>query len=176
MTNWTRHDTRALIEAAADAPCDLRGAVRIIRRHYAEDGLVERMARFEAFVEHTNRVPLVWGVSDCSLQIADWALANWYADAAAHLRGAYDDEAGCRALLASAGGLAQVVDDCARSIGLVSIQEPEFGAIGVVGSATRPDRQWAAIWSGARWMVKWGDGSAARWTPFVAPCLTMWRV
>lgn len=176
MENWTRHNTRALIEAAGEVPCDLRGAVRVIRRHYAEDGLVERMERLETFAARTNRLPLIWGQSDCSLLIADWAAANGHADAAADLRGAYATESECRTLLASRGGLVAVVSECARSIGLASIHEPEFGAIGVVGSASRPDRQWAAIWGGARWMVKWGDETGARWTPFVAPCLGMWRV
>lgn len=174
--NWTRHDTRALIEAAEDKPCISPGAVRVIRRHYAEPGLVERMARFEDFCDRTNALPLIWGQADCSLLIADWAIENGHADPAGHLRGAYDTEAGCRALLGARGGLLSVVGDCAARIGLHALHEPEFGAVAVIGSARNQDRQWAAIWNGRRWLVKWGDEASARWAPFAASPLGMWAV
>lgn len=174
--NWTRQDTRVLIEKAADRPCISRGAVRVIHRHYAEPGLVERMARLEDFCERTNRLPLVWGLSDCSLLIADWALENGHDDAAAELRGAYDTEPGCRALLAARGGLLAVVGGCAAGLALTPLHEPEFGAIAVIGSLANPDRQWSAIWNGARWLVKWGNETAAPWTPFAAKSLRIWRV
>lgn len=174
--NWTRADTRALIEAAADRPCMSRGVVKVIRRHYAELGLVESMARLEDFCERTNATPLIWGQADCSLLVADWAIENGHVDSAVGLRGAYDSEPSCRALLAARGGLLAVMGACAASIGLTPLREPEFGAVAVIGSERNPDRQWGAIWNGARWLVKWGDEASARWTPFAACPLGIWRV
>ncbi|MGV8954616.1 MAG: DUF6950 family protein [Cypionkella sp.] len=174
--NWTRHDTRSLIEAAADVPCVSIGMVKTIRRHHGEDGLVERMARFEAFMLATNATPHIWGASDCSLMIADWALANGYPDAAAHLRGRYATKAECAALLTAQGGLGAVVGHCAQSIGLKSLHEPEFGCVAVIGAEARPDRQWSAIWDGHRWMVRWLSKSGPTWAAFAAPAIVMWRI
>lgn len=177
MANWTRHDTRALIEAAEERPVISIGAVKTIRRHHGEDGLVERMARFEAFIDETNLTPHVWGVSDCSLMVADWALANGHPDPAADLRGTYATEAECRALLAARGGLAAVVEDCARRAGVEPVYEPEFGCVAVIGAPSRPERQWCAIWNGHNWMVRWlaTDGRPL-WAPFSARPLGMWRI
>lgn len=176
MGNWTRHDTRALIEAAEDRPVIAPWAVKTIRRHHHEPGLVERMARLETFVLDTDRTPHVWGERDCSLIMADWAMANGYADSAADLRGTYATEDECRAVLAARGGLVAVVGACADSIGLTPLHEPEFGCIAVIGSPHNPDRQWSAIWQGFSWLVRWGDGQGARWVPFKAKSLAMWRL
>lgn len=175
--NWTRHDTRALIEAAADRPCVSVGMVKAIRRHHGEDGLVERMARFERFVGETDATPHVWGVSDCSLMVADWCVANGYPDPAAELRGTYATEAECRAILEARGGLSNVVAACASLAGLAAIHEPEFGCVAVIGSPSRQSRQWSAIWNGHKWMVRWlsADGRPM-WAPFIAKPLGMWRV
>lgn len=172
--NWTRHDTRALIEAAEDRPAMSAWAVRTIRRHHQEPGLVERMARLERFVLTCS--PHVWGQSDCTLAVADWVALNGHPDPGAEWRGTYDSEATCRALLARRGGLVSLIGACASEIGLKPIHEPEFGCIAVVGSPHNPARQWAAIWQGFRWMVKWGDESRAQWMPFLARPLAMWRV
>src|SRR5690606_36183567 len=113
----------------------------------------ERIARLEDFALTCS--PHIWGQSDCSLVIADWAMANGYADSAAHLRGTYETEDECRALLAARGGLIPTVGQCASLLGLKPLHEPEFGCIAVVGSERNPDRQWAAIWQGFKWLVKW---------------------
>ncbi len=152
------------------------GVVKTIRRHHGEDDLVERMARFENFMLATNATPHIWGASDCSLLIADWAMANGYADPAAHLRGQYSTEAECRGLLASLGGLGAVVGACAASIGLTPLYEPEFGCVAVIGAAARPDRQWSAIWDGHHWMVRWLSKDDPTWAAFAAPAIGMWRI
>lgn len=171
---------RSLWREAEDRPIASRGAVLVLRRHYAEPGLVGRMARLEDFCDRTNGLPHVWGQSDCSLLIADWAIENGYPDSAAPLRGAYDSEETCRALLAAEGGLVAVVGDCADRIGLTPLHEPEFGSVAVIGSATNPDRQWSAIWNGARWLVRWvslrNGHEVPSWSPFVAKPLGIWRV
>lgn len=174
--NWTRHDTRALIEAADDVPRITPGAVRVIRRHYAEDGLIERMARFERFINATNGLPSVWGETDCSLRIADWVAENGHPDPGAEWRGTYDSESTCRTLLERRGGLVGHIAACAAEIGLKPIHEPEFGSIAVVGALSNPHRQWSAIWGGRRWMVLWGNEVSARWMPFAAKPLGIWAV
>lgn len=174
--NWSRHETRTLIEAAKDRPCVSIGAVKTIRRHHGEDGLIERMARLERFAD-ASTVPFVWGQSDCALLIADWVLANGYADPAAHLRGTYDNEDACAAILEADGGLSTVVGACAHAAGLRPILEPAFGCVAVIGSKHNRNRQWAAIWQGHRWMVRWiaNDGRPT-WALFAAKPLNMWAV
>lgn len=174
--NWTRHDTRSLIEAAEEQPSISIGTVKTIRRHRGEAGLVERMARFERFTDQ-NTVPFVWGQSDCALLIADWVVANGYPDPAAHLRGTYDTEEACAALLAAAGGLSAVVAACAAAADLKPILEPAFGCVAVIGSERNQARQWAAIWQGHHWMVRWlsNDGRVT-WALFSAKPIMMWAV
>jgi hypothetical protein len=151
----------------------------VLRRHFAEPGVVERMARLDAFCARTSTFPHVWGSADCTLLIADWLVENGHPDPAAEWRGAYDSEASCRALLAGRGGLIGHVAACAAQIGLTPLHEPEFGCIAVIGSAVNPDRQWSAIWNGARWLVRWvsvRDGDEVpSWSPFAAKPLGMWR-
>lgn len=174
--NWTRHDTRALIEAAEDRPVMSRAVVRIIRRHHGEERLVERMALLEDFIRHTHARPFEWGASDCSLMVADWCVANGHEDPAAAWRGSYATEAECRALIAWRGDLVAVVAGCATVAGLKPISEPEFGCVAVVGSQSVLARQWSAIWNGRRWAVRWLSPSGPMWSPFAAKPLGMWRV
>lgn len=174
MGNWTRQDTRALIEEAQERPIMAKWVVQAIRRHHSEADLVEKMSRLEDFT--LTATPHVWGQSDCSLVIADWAMLNGYPDAATDLRGTYANEAECMAALAARGGLVATVAACASSIRLAPLHEPEFGCIAVIGSHHNQDRQWAAIWSGFRWLVKWGDETGSRWVPFAAPALALWRI
>src|SRR5690606_40483460 len=105
MGNWTRHATRALIEAAGDRPIIAPWVVKTIRRHHHEPGLVMRMARLETFVLDTDRTPHVWGERDCSLVMADWAMANGYPDSATDLRDTYSTDDEYRTVLAARAGL-----------------------------------------------------------------------
>lgn len=172
--NWTRHDTRRLIEGAEERPAMSPWVVRTIRRHHGEPGLVERMARLEQFAMTCS--PHVWGQSDCSLVIADWVALNGHPDPGANWRGTYDSEESCRALLEARGGLLAHIGACAAEVGLTPLHEPELGCIAVIGSPHNEARQWAAIWQGFRWLVKWGDENRAGWMPFMAKPLAMWRV
>ena len=176
MNNSWQH-IRALWRAAGDRPRPSRDVVRVLRRHFAEPGIVDRMARFERFMAEAGRERFAWGVSDCSLVLADWAIANGYPDGAAALRGVYSTDAECRALVEGSGGLAVVVGTCAANIGLTPIHEPEFGAVAVIGPPHRPERQWGAIWNGQRWMVRWLslDGRPT-WAAMQAPSISIWRV
>lgn len=173
-------EIRTLWRAAEERPVASRAVLRIMRRHFHEPNIVDRMAAFDDFVRQTSMQGqcdgFQWGVSDCTLRIADWCLFNGHEDPAAAWRGQYDDEASCRALIAERGDLTDVVDGCAISVGLKRIHEPEFGCIAVVGSKSVPDRQWGAIWNGARWTVWLGNAESVQWQPLMARALTMWRV
>lgn len=175
MSNSWQH-IRSLWRAAKDRPQASRDVVRTLQRHFAEDGVVERMALFVDFMGATASEPHVWGVSDCTLLVADWVEANDYPDPAAGWRGAYASETECRDLLDARGGLVGHVRACAESVGLHEIVEPQFGCIGVIGSQSRWDRQWSAIWNGHFWMVRWLGYDGPTWAPFTAPTLGMWRV
>lgn len=176
MGNWTRHDTRALIEAAGERPFMSKWAVASIRRHHHEPDLVERIARLEDFVTETERTPFVWGRSDCTLMVADWAVRNGLPDSVADLRSTYASEDEARALIADNGGLVSLFGERAEAAGAVPVREPEFGCIAVIGSPHNPDRQWSAIWQGFHWIVRWGNAERAQWVPFTAKYLAMWRV
>lgn len=175
MTNsW--QEARRLWQAAEDRPVASRGAVMVLRRHGTEADIVGRMARFERFCVRTQGLPLIWGQTDCSLLLADWALDNGHVDPAAAWRGVYASEAQCRDLIAEKGDLVDVVRGCAQVAGLKRLAEPEFGAVAVIGSKSNPQRQWGAIWNGRRWLVKWGDERRAGWEPMAALALGIWRI
>ena len=169
---------RSLWRSAEERPRATRSALRVLRRHFHEEGIVERMAAFEDFIVQSSRssVGFQWGISDCSLMVADWCMANGHDDPAAALRGTYHDEQQCRSLIDASGDLVDVVSACAASARLKRINEPQFGCVAVVGSACRPDRQWAAIWNGARWAVWTVNGNRSEWQPMMAKALCMWRV
>ena len=176
MTSNTWQHIRGLWRAAEERPVASRDTVRCLRRHHHEDGIIERMAQFNDFIRLTGSRPFVWGQSDCSLMVADWCVENGHDDPAAAWRGSYATEEGCRALIAKKGDLAAVVAGCAAVAGLKPLREPEFGCVAVIGSPLNTDRQWAAIWSGARWAVWWGNADGARWVSMTAKALGMWRV
>lgn len=169
-------EIRRLWRAAEERPAVHRGVVAVLRKHFHEPDIVGRMAALEDFIRQTCRRQFRWGVSDCSLMVADWCVWVGRDDPAAALRSTYSDEASCRALVAARGDLAAVMTACAVSIGLTQVREPEFGCVAVIGSPKRPERQWAAIWNGARWLVWWGNETKSQWAPFAGKPLVMWRV
>lgn len=176
MMQQSWQEIRSLWRAAEERPRASRGAITVLRRHFHEPRIIERMSAFEDFIEQTSRMPFVWGQSDCSLMVADWCSWCGHEDPAAALRGSYSDEADCRALIAEQGDLVAVVAACAAVAGLKQILEPEFGCVAVIGSPHRPERQWAAIWNGARWAVWFGNAGRVQWESMTAKALGMWRV
>ncbi len=165
-----RATTRALIEAAEEKPRLSRRVVRVLRRHGDEPGIVDRVARFQRFYAEQRDREFVWGQADCSLFVADWAIALGHLDPAAHLRDQYDTALGCRRLLRKHGGIQAVVGECAEGIGMRRVDQPTFGAIAVIGAADDEWQQWSAIWDGFRWLVKWDDDL----TIFNAKPLVIW--
>lgn len=176
--NLSGLEIRAAIKAASDRPRPEKGVLRVIGRHFHEDGVVERVARFQRFYAGTIGKPFVWGALDCSLAVGDWAVLNGHPDPAAHLRGTYDSEAACRALIAARGGLVEVFGDCAARAGLTPLHEPRFGCAAVIGAAHRLDRQWGAIWNGRNWMVvlEHKHTGLCFFSPVTAKPLAMWEI
>ncbi len=105
--------------------------------------------------------PGVYGVSDCCLALADWAVANGYEDGAEDLRGAYQTEAQMYAIIAAYGDVVDIVGRCASIAGCKQIQRQTLGSIAVIGNPQNVYRQWGAIWDGARWQVRLKDGFVA---------------
>lgn len=112
-----------------------------------------------------------WGRIDCSLMLAEWALANGWPDPAAGLRGTYGGPVSCARLVRRAGGLLALVGGRLDAIGLRRAAVPAEGVIGIVGAASGI-RQWGAIRAGGRWRVRIETGVIA----LRAAPLGMWSV
>lgn len=120
--------------------------------------------RLDVFFESHALKPWRPGITDCCLALADWAIECGYPDPAAHLRGSYDSEEGFRAIIKAAGSVTALVGSCAAAVGVLRLQEPIRGAIGVIGSPTNIHSQFGAIHDGAGWRIRFGDG-------FSPPCM-----
>lgn len=102
--------------------------------------------------------PMMWGVDDCSLLIADWWSANHRHDPALHLRGTYSDEAGKNAVIEKAGGLVELVSKIAADAGAergAANKDGDFGVIAIRGGGLA-----CAIRSGRFWAVRSETGVA----------------
>ncbi|SHE68332.1 hypothetical protein SAMN02745157_0704 [Kaistia soli DSM 19436] len=130
------------------------------------------IADLDAFLASYGDRPWVWGEVDCSLVLADWAIANGHPDSAAQLRGSYATHQGCLAVVAAAGGVVPLVAACAAVLGLDALAVPERGAIGVVGAASNMHRQWGAIFDGRDWQVR----LEPRFVALKAHPLGIWRI
>lgn len=117
-------------------------------------------------------LPWGWGTVDCSLVLADWAVANGYADPAEHLRGEYSDELGWKAIVVARGGLLPLVSDICDRAGILQTSAPARGVVGVIGALHNADRQWGAIHDGTQWLVR-GEGGFG---PLTAHALGMWVI
>ena len=105
----------------------------------------------KSFLLDLSRRPFAWGQDDCCLILADWWQANHGEDAASQLRGQYDDEAGCRALVRREGGLLRLVSRLARSVGAKPAKDPQGGDFGIVrhrGRHLGAIRADARLWAG----------------------------
>ena len=115
--------------------------------------------------------PHGWGDIDCCMALADWAIWLGHEDPACDLRGTYDSEEGCKAIVAAMGGLLPLVGRCCHRIGWERTERVETGVIGVIGSPTVISRQWGAIRDGSEWLVR----AEAGFLPFHASAFAMWR-
>lgn len=130
------------------------------------------MADLNGFLAERASLPWAWGSVDCSMVVADWAVANGGGDPLALHRGGYADEAGAVAIIVRRGGLLPIFSDGCARVGLPRAAARSRGVIAVIGSLNVPTRQWAAIWDGERWQVRNADGFVS----FTAHALGMWSV
>lgn len=103
-------------------------------------------AGLTAFLERTAGRPWVWGVSDCTMWVADWCVQRWGVDPAAAYRGRYRDEAEMLAL--TADGLLPLVAPCMTFARLV--EAPQDGDVAVVKAE---GKQVSAIRVGPHWAI-----------------------
>lgn len=129
-------------------------------------------ADLDQFMAQHALLAFEWGHVDCSLVLADWAMANGHADPAAHLRGQYSSEEGWKAIVTGRGGLLPLVADICARAGIAAAHELRRGVVGVIGAPENIDRQWGAIFNGAAWQVRHPSGFA----PLRARALGMWMV
>jgi hypothetical protein len=72
----------------------------------------------QAFLKASAQGGFVYGVHDCLLWLADWAVANGWPDPASSWRGRYTTALGCRRLLNREGGLIRIAIKGCASVGL----------------------------------------------------------
>jgi hypothetical protein len=124
------------------------------------------------FIRAYGEKPWEPGTVDCCLYLAAWAIWLGHSDPARHMRGTYNDETGLRAVVERRGSVVAVVADCAATIGAKRVQQPFYGDIAVIGSATNIHRQFGAIFDGERWLVRHIRTIA----PVSAKPLAIWRL
>lgn len=127
------------------------------------------MDLLDEFLAEQVAHPWAWGTHDCSIVLAAWCMANGHADPASDLRGRYGES-----WLADLGwpDLLSLVSALAAKAALSPAAFPVRGAIGVIGSRHRADRQWGAIHDGIFWRVRAGDS----FVQMRAMALAMWKV
>ena len=124
----------------------------------------------EKFISWHSDLPWSPGTVDCLTTVSDWLITRGFDDAVTRFRGTYHDEAGFRAIIEKFGGAVGVFDPCAESIGLVRIEKPRKGSVGVVGSSKNIHRQFGVIFNGERWLARGEFG----FVPIVARPLAVW--
>lgn len=87
------------------------------------------------FLREAATAPHRWGEWDCCMALANWVRARTGSDPAAHLRGAYADEAGWRRLVDEAGGMVSLVDGMAVKAGLRRGEAAAPGDLAVIDVA-----------------------------------------
>lgn len=110
-----------------------------------------------------------WGVTDCSIVLADYVLDVVGIDGAAHLRGRYHDERSCRRLIQL--DLVGTIAQCAHVAGLQSVSAAQRGDIGVIVAGKH--HVGALHLGDDRWAVKSTDGLLTLTNPTV---IAAWAV
>lgn len=106
--------------------------------------------RLTEFLMSYSGRPMQWGVDDCSLILADWWKLNHGTDPAAHLRGTYSTEVEKDQIVEKMGGVENLVNSIAQSVGAkksAANEDGGFGVVSIIGighiSAIRAGRFWA---------------------------------
>ncbi|MBD9372118.1 hypothetical protein IB238_05670 [Rhizobium sp. ARZ01] len=109
---------------------------------------------------------------NCLMFPAAWGIWLGHRDPIEKWRGVVRDEEHMRAIVTETGGCVPLVGEAAALIGGRRVSHPACGDVGVIGSATRIDRQFGAIFDGRRWQVRFID----RISPMMAQPLAIWRI
>ncbi|MBN9255279.1 MULTISPECIES: hypothetical protein [unclassified Mesorhizobium] len=115
-------------------------------------------------------VPTLFPGEDCTTFAASWVKAVCGVDPAADLRGAYDTAEGANAVVASAGGIASLVESRIEPLGWRRTEIVGDGAIGIVSAISGADqtlKEIPAIRFGPLWAVMGPRGAMAKkldWT------------
>lgn len=125
--------------------------------------MVEGLDLFVASARDAGEGSFVWGVSDCTLWVANWCVVRFGFDPAEGLRGTYEDEA---------GAVAVTGDDLAGFVGarlgpLIIKDVAEDGDVAIIRAF---GRDVAAIRNGPFWVVKSENGVAM----LRAPSIRIW--
>ena len=136
--------------------------------------MADLVSVLDAWRDQVERRDFIWGLWDCLLAPADYALALTGADPAAGYRGQYVDERGARRILRTAGGMAALAAATLEPLGWRPTTAPASGALGVVRPALdggKGRRVFGAVRYGDRWLIP-GDGAlftearpVAVWSP-----------
>jgi len=88
-----------------------------------------------AFIESRRHLPFQWGVNDCCLFAADWALLFTGQDPAADMRGTYGSALSAKRLLDAAGGVVSLADKRLLALGWGVTPPPKAqrGSIAALG-------------------------------------------
>lgn len=128
------------------------------------------MMNIQDFLMRYSDRPMVWGVDDCSLIIADWWRENHAVDPAFHLRGSYSTEAEKIKIVNKAEGLLNLVSRLADQVGANRVSVPADGCFGVI---MVNGIMFAALWSGGFWAVRSETGITYT---HLARTVRMWSV
>lgn len=125
--------------------------------------MADLVSVLDAWRDQVERRDFIWGLWDCLLAPADYALALTGSDPAAAWRGRYVDERGARRILREAGGMPAFVGQALEPLGWRPTDAPAAGAIGVVrlagglpGATSR--RTYGGVLYGDRWLIASGAG------------------
>ena len=130
------------------------------------------MADLTAFMDDHAELSWAWGYVDCSIVLADWAVANGHADPAVTWRGAYSTMQQWRNIVIARGGLLPLVSDVCDRAGLAPATTLVAGVIGVIGAKHNVERQWGAIYDGSAWRIRGESG----FSTLTARVLGKWMV
>lgn len=133
------------------------------------------LSPLDGFLERATARRFQWGVHDCALFVADWAIATRGADPAAKWRGRYRTERGAFAIIRAAGGLEALLDAGLAAIGGVRTEAPVRGDVGIVPVHTPEGRRegaCAVALGEGLWALPGGEGLRA----VTAFAVAAWRL
>lgn len=110
------------------------------------------------YIHRETFKPMIWGVNDCCLFIANLAVELGFDDPAERFRNQYDDEVGAVRFVEEAGGIVRLINQSLASVGIGKTKKPTNGDCGCVHVN---DETMGAIYYADTWWIKANDGLIA---------------